>query len=113
VTPERDEFQVVMRIAHRAGLGSRLLVQCVERRLLPSRGPDWDREAYAVACRVRRLTSLGVNMQGVEMVLHMRRRILEMQRELAALRAEMEDLHCAQEREIARLMRQLADEPEP
>ncbi len=35
--------------------------------------------------RIRRLGELGVNMPGIEVILHMRRRIEEMQREMARL----------------------------
>jgi DNA-binding transcriptional MerR regulator len=37
--------------------------------------------------RVRRLTSLGVNLAGVEIILRMRRRIEELQAEMARLEA--------------------------
>jgi len=40
--------------------------------------------------RIRRLTELGVNLAGVEVILHMRRRILELQAEMERLRGARE-----------------------
>jgi hypothetical protein len=112
VTPRDEAFEVLVRIARQAGMDNRLLTECIERRLLPTEGEEWEEEAYLVACRIRRLTSLGVNIQGMEVVLHMRRRQLSLQRELDRLRSELTALRRARDREMARLLRELSHEPE-
>lgn len=113
MSPEHREAEVLLRIARQAGVDSRVLAECIEREILVAEGDDWDRRTYTILCRVRRLRSLGVNMAGVEVAMHMRRRMIEMQRELALARRELRRLQREQEREVARLMRELAREDEP
>ncbi len=105
-----EQFETLLRIARRARLDSHLLIECFERRLLPTEGERWREVAYLVACRVRRLSRLGVNMQGVEVVLNMRRRIVEMQREMASLRMELRRTRLERDRELSRLMRELSED---
>jgi hypothetical protein len=85
-------------------------MECVERRLLPTEGDTWGDEAYLVACRVRRLSQLGVSIQGIEIVLDMRRRLLDVQSELDAMRAELLRLQRERDSEVARLMREMTDQ---
>jgi DNA-binding transcriptional MerR regulator len=87
-----------------------LLTECVERRLLPMEDAEWGYEAYIVACRIRRLSDLGVNIQGIEVALHMRERLLEMQEQLEQVRTELDRMRGERDREIARLLRELSDE---
>ncbi len=58
--------------------------------------------------RARRLQLLEVNPPGIEIILRMRRRMIEMQREMAALTEEMEAAHARFERELRELQRRLA-----
>jgi hypothetical protein len=54
------------------GLSVEIIQECVTRRLVEE--PLTDRD-LAILRRVRRLRDLGVNMAGIEVILHMRRRI--------------------------------------
>jgi hypothetical protein len=106
--PENDMRDLV-RAARQAHIEVDLLLECVQRRLIPlERG--WTQESVECACRVRRLMALGVNIQGVEVAFHMRQQIVDMQQEMVYLREEMQQMREAHERELARLMRQLAAE---
>lgn len=59
----------------RSGLSPRLVRQCVVRNLV--REPLTE-EDLAELRRIRRLLELGINMAGIEVILRMRRRLLEM-----------------------------------
>jgi DNA-binding transcriptional MerR regulator len=71
--------------ARRTGLAARNIRRCVEVGLVSRSLTDDD---LIELRRVRRLTELKVNWAGVEIIVRMRRRILELQDELAALEAE-------------------------
>jgi DNA-binding transcriptional MerR regulator len=104
-----DEMRELVRAARQAHIEVDLLLDCVQRRLIPlERG--WTQESIEFACRVRRLMSLGVNIQGVEVAFHMRQQIIEMQEEMAHLREQMQQMREAHEQELARLLRRLATE---
>jgi hypothetical protein len=64
----------------RTGLPPQVVEECVERRLI--REPLTDADLLRLR-RIRRLQELGVNLQGIEIILHMRRRIQVLQVELA------------------------------
>jgi hypothetical protein len=62
------------------GLGRQVIQECVERRLV--RQPLSDADLVELR-RIRRLQELGVNMPGIEVILHLRRRLQVLQAELA------------------------------
>lgn len=107
---EYDEMQALLRTARDVGIQAEELLECVQRRLIPLKENRWDNEAIEAARRVRRLRSLGVNLQGVEVIFHMRRRLIQSHLEIERLQEEMRRAQQLHEREIARLLRQLARE---
>lgn len=66
----------------RTGLSRRIVLECVERELVVEPLTDQD---LADLRRIRRLRELGVNMPGIEIILHMRQRIQELQAEVLRL----------------------------
>jgi hypothetical protein len=72
--------------AQRAALDRRVVQYCIEVGLMQEGLNEAD---LCELRRVRRLTSLGVNLHGVEIVLRMRRRIEELEAELEQLRAHL------------------------
>ena len=66
----------------RSGLSRRIVLECVERELVVE---PLTAEDLAELRRIRRLRALGVNMAGIEIILHMRRRIEELQAEVLRL----------------------------
>lgn len=114
----RPEFEAIVRVARASGVETELVIECIERRLVAAPGPAapraaderapdtgtdmdteglrWEQEAVEELMRVRRLRALGVNMPGLEVISHMRRRMLamraardELRREIEALRREI------------------------
>jgi hypothetical protein len=80
MTERRETIYISVRTAGRqTGLAQRVVQECVERRLVREPLTDAD---LAELRRIRRLQELGVNIQGVEIILHMRRRIQKLQAEL-------------------------------
>jgi MerR family transcriptional regulator/heat shock protein HspR len=83
---ERDQsvaFTVTF-AAHRTGISQHTIRRYVRRGLV--NGPLTKAE-LAELRRIRRLTELGVNLAGVEIILHMRRQIEELQAEVTRLQA--------------------------
>jgi hypothetical protein len=115
MTGDAPELAELMRAAHRARVEAGLLLDLMERRVLPARPRDenWLEEVVDTATRARRLMGLGVNIQGVEVVLHMRRRMVSLRSEMDELRREMRRLQREHEREMARLLRELAHDLPP
>jgi MerR family transcriptional regulator/heat shock protein HspR len=70
--------------ARRAGVGPRTVRRYIRRGLASEILTDDD---LAELRRIRRLTDLGVNLAGVEIILRMRRQIEELQAEMARLQA--------------------------
>jgi MerR family transcriptional regulator/heat shock protein HspR len=70
--------------ARRAGLAPRTVRRYIRRGLASEILTDDD---LAELRRIRRLTDLGVNLAGVEIILRMHRQIEELQAEMAWLRA--------------------------
>lgn len=66
--------------SRRTGLSLQVLEECVERELVSDRLTNAD---LAELRRIRRLQELGVNMSGIEIILHMRLRLRALQAELA------------------------------
>ena len=64
----------------RTGLSRHLVEECLERRLVNQPLTDADLSELR---RIRRLQELGVNLQGIEVILRMRRRMKALQTELA------------------------------
>ena len=62
----------------RTGLSVEIIQDCVTRRLVTE--PLTDRD-LAILRRVRRLQELGINMAGIEVILHMRHRLESLQEE--------------------------------
>ena len=76
----RGTIYISIRTAGRqTGLSHQTVRECVERRLVrePLSAAD-----LAELRRIRRLQELGVNLQGIEIILHMRRRIQALQADL-------------------------------
>ena len=76
--------------ACRAGVSSRSIRRYVQRGLVSEVMTDVE---LARLRRIRRLTNLGVNLAGVEIILHMRRQIEELQAEATRLRALVETVN--------------------
>ncbi len=110
MTHQADEWQSLMRAARTARVETTLLVECLQRRVISLTDAGWDDEAIEEARRVRRLMGLGVNIQGVEVIFHMRRSLSQMQQEMARLQEEMDALRRLHEQERARLLREVARE---
>lgn len=80
MTERRETIYISIRAAgQRTGLPRRTVQECIERRLVrePLSADD-----LAELRRIRRLRELGVDLQGIEIILHMRRRIQALQAEL-------------------------------
>ncbi len=82
---EESVYITISKAANRAGLESHVVRHCVSVGLVRERLTEED---VAELRRVRRLTALGVNMPGVEIILHMRRQVLELRTELERLKGE-------------------------
>ena len=106
-----DEVAALVRAAREAHVEVHLLVECVERRLVDP-GSGWDDEAIETARRIRRLTTLGVNLSGIEVILHMRRRVLALHEERARRDAELRRARRLYDEEVARLVRERAADPD-
>jgi MerR family transcriptional regulator/heat shock protein HspR len=70
--------------ARRTGLSTHTVRRYVRRGLV---NQTLTEEELAELRRIRRLTSLGINLAGVEIILRMRRQIEELQAEIARLEA--------------------------
>ena len=70
------------------GLTHQVIEECVERRLV--RQPLSDTDLVELR-RIRRLQELGVNMPGIEIILHMRRRLQALQAELTRWQATTDE----------------------
>lgn len=79
-------YITISRAARRAGVETAVVRHCVEVGLVNEKLIEDD---LAELRRVRRLTALGVNLPGAEIILRMRRRIEELQAELARLQGRL------------------------
>lgn len=85
--------------------------QFVEPRPLPGGGVGYTAADIRHLARVRRLRySLGLDLPAVEVVLHLRRQVVELQKHLAQMEMEMEQRERVRLSEIQELRRQLAQE---
>lgn len=94
---QKTTYITMSTAVRQSGLSFRVVRECVSRRLIIEPLTDAD---LAELRRIRRLQELGVNLQGIEIILHMRRRIQALQTELdrwqrfwdSASWAEVDDL---------------------
>lgn len=105
-----NELDTLMRIARQCGVSTDTLIEWIREQLVMPGEQPWDDEAIETVRRIRRLTSLGVNVAGVQMILHMRQQLIQHQAEIRHIQQEMEQIRQLHEQEIARLMRQIARE---
>lgn len=78
--------------ARRARVEAWRILEYVERRIVPPPSPAWSEDEVEILRRVRRLSALGVNLAGIEVILHMRSRLdqllLERERLMSLLAEE-------------------------
>lgn len=79
---ERGTSVTITKAARRAGVEVHVVRHCVEVGLMDEKLSEDD---LADLRRVRRLMRLGINLPGVEVILRMRRRIQQLQADLARL----------------------------
>ena len=80
VPQDKNEIHVTLGVVVReTGLAHQTIRACRARRIV---GEPLTREDIVRLRRVRRLRELGVNLQGIEFILHMRERIERLQAEL-------------------------------
>lgn len=101
------EMEALVRAARAARVETDFLLECLRRQIIALENDVWDERAIQAACRARRLAGLGVNMQGLEIIFHMRRQMIMLRQEMAAMEAEMQRARQAHEREVARLLREI------
>jgi DNA-binding transcriptional MerR regulator len=75
--------------AHRTRLAERVVRRCVQMGLVRDRLTEAELTELR---RVKRLSELGINMAGIEVVFRMRRQIEELQAERTRLQAQVESL---------------------
>jgi hypothetical protein len=75
---EERVYTIETTAVRRTGLSIEIIQDCVTRRLVAE--PLTDRD-LAILRRVRRLRELGINMAGIEVILHMRQRLEILQEE--------------------------------
>ncbi len=81
-TREETTSITIRKAARRAGVDVTVVWHCVEVGLMETEMTEAD---LAELRRVRRLMALGINLAGVEVILRLRRRIQQLQEELARL----------------------------
>ena len=77
---EGTDFISIRVAMRRTGLAKEVVQECVRREVVGEPLTEGD---LAELRRIRRLRDLGVNMPGIEVILHMRRRMEALQAELA------------------------------
>jgi DNA-binding transcriptional MerR regulator len=81
--PDQETLYISISTAVRqSGLSYQMIKECVQRRLVSERLSHTD---LVELRRIRRLQELGVNMPGIEVILHMRRRMEALQAQLALI----------------------------
>ncbi|HVO42496.1 MAG TPA: MerR family transcriptional regulator [Aggregatilineales bacterium] len=93
-------------LAEQCGVDVATLSEWLDEQLIVLSDDAIDDEMLERVRRIRRLTTLGVNLPGVEMILYMRTQILDYQTRLGQLETEMRQLQRQYEADIARLMRE-------
>jgi DNA-binding transcriptional MerR regulator len=92
-------------LARQVGLTPEVVLYCREVGLVRETASEAD---LAELRRVRRLKALGVNLAGIEIILRMRRRLLQMQAEMDEVTKEMEEMQSEFELDMRRLRQQMA-----
>ena len=105
---EQDQLQMLIQIAHQCSVTTDMLHEWLQEQLIPLRDNQWDDEAIETVRRIRRLTALGVNTPGIEIVLHMRQELLRFSQEMQQAQQRQDELRSRYEREISQLLRQLS-----
>ena len=85
-TVQTHERISIRTAAQRAAVDGEVVMYCIEVGLLEEALTEDDVHELR---RVRRLMSLGVNLEGAEIILRLRRRIQELEAELARLRMRL------------------------
>ena len=85
-TIQTHEHISIRAAAQRAAVDGKVVNYCIEVGLLEERLTEDDVRELR---RIRRLMSLGVNLEGAEIILRLRRRIQELEAELAQLRMHL------------------------
>ena len=81
-----SQSQITLTIAsRRTGLSVRRIRRCMQLQLV---GQTLTEAELAQLRRIRRLSELGINLQGIEVILRMRRQILELQDQIGQLMGE-------------------------
>src|SRR5690242_3339378 len=107
---QQDELKALMRIANQCGVTTNDLIEWMNEQLIPLHDNQWDDEAIETVQRIKRLMTLGLNVAGIEVVIYMRQQLIHHQEMIQRFETEMRQLRLEHEREIARLMRQLAED---
>jgi DNA-binding transcriptional MerR regulator len=115
--PEDDEPVYTRRVAaHLAGISIDFLYQCEQEHLIQVKvmrggGPGLNRQDIRRLARIRRLQQdLELNMPAVEVVLHLRERVIDLARQLDEMEWMMEKREEELMAEIRRLQRHMAEE---
>jgi hypothetical protein len=84
MTPERQARRVISikTAVRRTGLSEEIVQECVMREMVAAPLTDEDLRELR---RIRRLQELGVNLQGIEVIMHMREQIQALRAEMARL----------------------------
>jgi len=78
-TTHEDVYISISAAVRQTGVSRQVVQECIARELVQQ--PLTEGELHVLR-RIRRLRELGVNLQGIEVILHMRQRILNLQAEL-------------------------------
>jgi MerR family transcriptional regulator/heat shock protein HspR len=88
MTEEKKTIYISYTVAaRRTGVSPRTIRRYIRRGLVAE---NLTEEQLKELRRIRRLTQLGINLAGVEVVLHMRRQVEELRAELDRLRNQMQ-----------------------
>ena len=100
--------EIILRLAERCNIPAETVAEWVTEQLIIIQDDRLDDDLIDHVLRIRRLTALGVNLEGVQIILHMRIQIIQHQSERDRIEAEMHQIRRDYEAEIARLMRQIS-----
>lgn len=84
-----SQTQITLAVAsRRTGLSVRRIQHCIQFHLV---GQPLTEAELAQLRRIRRLSELGINLAGIEVILRMRRQILELQEQIRQLKSKDQD----------------------
>ena len=101
--------ETLLSVARQCGVTADALIEWMSESLVVVDDDQWNDEALDTVRRIKRLTTLGINLPGVEVVLMMRQQLIQSQREIQRFEGEMREMRRLHENEIARLTRQLTE----